>query len=245
MGYAITVPIDIAPTRVAAEAARDAAQAADTKLAPGVLPATSAVGATGAAAGVDALVQRLTAARALLLDEITAARMARLDTPVTSRAAAADYTAARAAFLDAPIATSRSYRQKESAAPGVFTYPDDAINIVVAAGAGGYGGYVEAVAATGAAVYLLGLSACNTSAVTDHFLFRVGKGVAGAEIAIARVGCTLQASATSLGESIYLPFHDRIPVATATRLAVDARGNNNGQARVYLHAILQSNIEAF
>lgn len=74
MGYAITQPLDLTGVAQSSEVA-----AVNAKLAPGVTPAVSAVGqSAGVQSGLEELMQRLTAVRAALIDNVNATVSSRL-----------------------------------------------------------------------------------------------------------------------------------------------------------------------
>jgi hypothetical protein len=121
----------------------------------------------------------------------------------------ADLIALRATLAEGGVVS-------KTAGAGYFTIPTGpAASVSIASGvSGAYGAWVQMIAATGAAIYVVGFVA--TSSASDSYQFQIGTGAAAAETGVGEAPISLPTG----GLHAPVPFMFPIPVATGTRIAV-------------------------
>jgi hypothetical protein len=138
----------------------------------------------------------------------------------------------------------------KSASTGQFVIPTSpAVGVTCSSGAANTytTTYVQQLASTAAAIYLIGASGSLSSIAKPAYMhLQIATGSAGAEAIVGQIpGCQYSAIVGTTGTNLiwYTPITIPIPVPTATRIAIKTADSVGAQAHIIqLHAINQANM---
>jgi len=156
----------------------------------------------------------------------------RLDEKVSSRASATDYTSTRAAKLDY-LRDSIPWTEK-----AIKPYPTDSMPVTVysTTTAFAYGSWVEVIAAGAITSDFIIVGISHYQVAAAHNQIEIGKGSAGAEVAITKVADSTRTADGPVSHVI--PIIPPLRVAANTRIAVRVTDNTTTAYAHYIYLLV-------